>query len=97
MKERFVRLILWAMMEVAIVGSDMQAVIGTAFGIYMISSQIIPVWAGVLITLADGFTFLVLDNYGLERLEVEAGSISENLEMRIDRELIQNKFSIETK
>ena len=61
------------MMEVAIIGSDMQAVIGTAFGIYMISGQTVPVWAGVLITLADGVTFLVLDNYGLERLEVFFG------------------------
>ena len=72
----------------------MQAVIGTAFGIYMISGQIIPVWAGVLITLADGFTFLVLDNYGLEKLEVEARSISENLGVRIERELIQNQLFI---
>ena len=60
-------------MEVAIVGSDMQAVIGTAFAVYMISGQLIPVWVGVLATLADALTFLALDNYGLERLEVFFG------------------------
>ena len=29
----------------------------------------IPLWAGVLITVADTFTFLLLDRYGLRKLE----------------------------
>lgn len=29
----------------------------------------IPLWAGVLITIVDTFTFLALDRYGLRKLE----------------------------
>lgn len=33
------RLILWVMIEIAIIGSDMQEVIGTAIAIYILSNQ----------------------------------------------------------
>ena len=33
----------------------------------------IPLWAGVLITIADTFTFLALDRYGLRKLEAFFG------------------------
>jgi natural resistance-associated macrophage protein len=33
----------------------------------------IPLWAGVLITVADTFTFLFLDKYGLRKLEAFFG------------------------
>ena len=78
---------LWIMIEVAIVGSDMQEVIvinlyielfsigldialsyflcfkviGTAIAFYLLSNQAIPLWGGVLITIVDTFTFLLLD------------------------------------
>lgn len=64
------RTILWLMVEVAIIGSDMQEVIGTAIAIYLLSSKKIPLWAGTLITIVDTFTFLFLDKYGLRKLEV---------------------------
>lgn len=63
------RLIIWIMVEIAIIGSDMQEVIGTAIGIYLLSWHKIPIWAGVLITIFDTFTFLFLDKYGLRKLE----------------------------
>ena len=53
------------MVEIAIIGSDMQEVIGTATAFYLLSNTAIPLWAGVLITVADTFTFLFLDKYGL--------------------------------
>ena len=56
-------------MEIAIIGSDMQEVIGTAIAFYLLSNKSIPLWAGVLITVADTFTFLFLDKYGLRKLE----------------------------
>lgn len=33
----------------------------------------IPIWAGVLITVIDTFTFLFLDKYGLRKLELFFG------------------------
>ncbi len=57
------------LVEIAIIGSDMQEVIGTAIAFYLLSNKLIPLWAGVLITVADTFTFLFLDKYGLRKLE----------------------------
>jgi hypothetical protein len=64
------RILLWLMIEIAIIGSDMQEVIGTALAIYLLSNKVIPLWGGVLITIADTFTFLGLDKYGLRKLEL---------------------------
>nr|CAD7406071.1 unnamed protein product [Timema poppensis] len=63
------RLLLWIMVEIAIIGSDMQEVIGTATALLLLSNKVIPLWAGVLITVIDTFTFLALDKYGLRKLE----------------------------
>ncbi|XP_067125442.1 natural resistance-associated macrophage protein 2 isoform X1 [Centruroides vittatus] len=63
------RYLLWIMIEIAIIGSDMQEVIGTAIAFFLLSSGRIPLYAGVLITIADTFTFLLLDKYGLRKLE----------------------------
>ena len=64
------RIVLWLCTEVAIIGSDMQEVIGTAIALYLLSNRMIPLWGGVLITVADTFTFLGLDKYGLRKLEL---------------------------
>lgn len=63
------RIALWLMTELAIIGSDIQEVIGTSIAINILSSGRIPIWAGVLITAADTFTFLFLENYGIRKLE----------------------------
>ncbi|PSN49257.1 Protein Malvolio [Blattella germanica] len=63
------RIITWLMMEVAIIGSDMQEVIGTAIAIYILSNKIVPLWGGVLITISDTILFLFIDKYGLRKLE----------------------------
>ncbi|XP_043281269.1 protein Malvolio [Venturia canescens] len=63
------RILLWIMIEIAIIGSDMQEVIGTATAIYLLSNRVVPLWGGVLITIIDTFTFLFLDKYGLRKLE----------------------------
>ncbi|XP_015116733.1 protein Malvolio isoform X3 [Diachasma alloeum] len=67
------RLFLWLMIEIAIIGSDMQEVIGTAIALYLLSGGWILLWAGVLITIVDTFTFLFLDKYGLRKLELFFG------------------------
>lgn len=38
--KKFPRLVLWIMVEVAIIGSDMQEVIGTAIAIYLLSNKV---------------------------------------------------------
>uniref|UniRef100_A0A7N9ANN8 Natural resistance-associated macrophage protein 2-like n=1 Tax=Mastacembelus armatus TaxID=205130 RepID=A0A7N9ANN8_9TELE len=67
------RIILWLMVEVAIIGSDMQEVIGCAIAFSLLSSGRIPLWGGVLITIIDTFVFLFLDKYGLRKLEAFFG------------------------
>ncbi|XP_026294202.1 protein Malvolio isoform X1 [Frankliniella occidentalis] len=67
--QKLPRIFVWLMVEIAIIGSDMQEVIGTAIALYLLSNKLIPLWAGVLITAVDTFTFLLLDRYGLRKLE----------------------------
>uniref|UniRef100_A0A3B3RQL7 Solute carrier family 11 member 2 n=1 Tax=Paramormyrops kingsleyae TaxID=1676925 RepID=A0A3B3RQL7_9TELE len=67
------RIILWFMVELAIIGSDMQEVIGCAIAFNLLSAGRIPLWAGVLITIFDTFVFLFLDKYGLRKLEAFFG------------------------
>uniref|UniRef100_A0A2M4AAB7 Putative mn2+ and fe2+ transporter of the nramp family n=1 Tax=Anopheles triannulatus TaxID=58253 RepID=A0A2M4AAB7_9DIPT len=67
------RILLWLMVEVAIIGSDMQEVIGTAIAIYLLSYKRIPLYIGVLITVFDTLSFLFLDKYKLRRLELFFG------------------------
>ncbi len=70
---KFPRILLWLMMEIAIIGSDIQEVIGSAIAINLLSFNRIPIWAGCLITGIDTFTFLLLENAGLRKLEAFFG------------------------
>ena len=69
---RIPRIFLWGMTEIAIIGSDMQEVIGTAIAFYLLSNKLIPLWAGVLITIVDTFLFLFLDKF-VRKLELLFG------------------------
>ncbi|CAJ0600053.1 unnamed protein product [Cylicocyclus nassatus] len=66
---RVPRIILWIMVEVAIIASDMQEVIGTAISLYLLTDGYIPLYAGVLITMGDTLTFLFLERYGVRKFE----------------------------
>lgn len=63
------RFLLWVMAEVALIGSDIQEVIGSAIAIKILSHGVLPLWSGVLITALDCFLFLFLENYGVRKLE----------------------------
>ncbi|KAL3687421.1 hypothetical protein R1sor_013730 [Riccia sorocarpa] len=65
--------LLWIMTEVAIIGADIQEVIGSAIAFRILSNGLIPIWAGVLITAVDGFAFLMLENFGVRKLEALFG------------------------
>lgn len=49
----WVGLALWFMAEVALIGADIQEVIGSAIAIQILSNGHLPLWAGVLITASD--------------------------------------------
>lgn len=64
------------MTEIAIIGSDIQEVIGSAIAILLLSNGTIPLWAGVLITAINSFAVLMLERFGVRLLEaVFAGLI----------------------
>ncbi|KAL9273410.1 Metal transporter Nramp3-like protein [Drosera capensis] len=71
------RLVLWVMAETALVGADIQEVIGSAVAIRVLSNGVVPLWAGVLIMAVDWngfgewliFIFLLLENNGVRKLE----------------------------
>lgn len=46
-------ILLWIMAELALIGADIQEVIGSAIAIQILSRGLLPLWAGVLITAAD--------------------------------------------
>ncbi|KAJ7944485.1 Metal transporter [Quillaja saponaria] len=66
---KWARLVLWVMAELALIGADIQEVIGSAIAIKILSNGVIPLWAGVVITALDCFIFLFLENYGVRKLE----------------------------
>ena len=64
---RRLRLMVWVMIELAVIGSDIQEVLGSALALKILFG--LPLWAGVLITAADTFTFLFLHAFGVRKLE----------------------------
>jgi len=69
-RENFPRrtsLVVWFMTELAIIGSDIQEVLGSAIALNIILK--IPLWAGCIITAADTFTFLAIHLFGVRKLE----------------------------
>jgi len=61
------RYTLWIMTEFAIIGSDIQEVVGSATALYILFD--IPLWAGALITILDSFLFLFIHYFGVRKLE----------------------------
>ncbi|CAA2988723.1 metal transporter Nramp6-like [Olea europaea subsp. europaea] len=60
--------ILWILAEIAIVACDIPEVIGTAFALNMLFK--IPLWCGVLITGLSTLVLLLLQQYGVRKLEI---------------------------
>ncbi|GAB5368905.1 hypothetical protein AAMO2058_001359500 [Amorphochlora amoebiformis] len=64
---RPVAITLWIMTELAIIGSDIQEVVGSAIAFNLLLG--LPLWAGTLITGLDTFTFLGFHYFGIRKLE----------------------------
>lgn len=52
---KWVRLALWVMTEVALIGADIQEVIGSAIALRILSNGALPLWAGVILTALDWY------------------------------------------
>ena len=59
--------ILWILIEFAIIGSDLQEIIGSAIAFQILFN--FPLWVGCLITFVDTFTFLGIHFFGVRKLE----------------------------
>ncbi|KAG2430797.1 hypothetical protein HXX76_009773 [Chlamydomonas incerta] len=66
---RLPRLVLWVMAEIAIIGSDVQEVIGSAIALSLLSGGRLPLWAGVLCTAVVSFSLLFIERLGIRVLE----------------------------
>lgn len=55
------------MTELAIIGSDIQEVIGSASAIKILTGA--PLYVGALVTILDSFLFLFIHYYGVRKLE----------------------------
>merc|ERR1719150_1212759 len=65
------RLILWFLTELAIIGSDIQEVIGCSIGLQLLTG--LPLSLGVLVTAIAAFGFLFLERLGTRPLELFFG------------------------
>lgn len=68
---KYMQYVLWIMTEFAIVGSDIQEVVGSATALNILFG--VPLWAGALITIFDSFLFLFIHYYGVRKLEAFFG------------------------
>ena len=58
----------YVMMEIAVIGADIQEVVGSGIALKILFG--IPVWVGCLITGFDTFTFLIVQYAGIRYLEL---------------------------
>lgn len=64
---RAVNFFLWLLAEIAIAACDLAEVIGMAIGMQLLFG--IPLLTGVLITVADTFLLLILQRFGIRKME----------------------------
>lgn len=57
---KWARLLLWIMTELALIGADIQEVIGSAIAIKILSRGFLPLWSGVIITALDWYFLFLL-------------------------------------
>jgi natural resistance-associated macrophage protein len=55
------------MTELAIIGSDIQEVVGSAIALNILFG--IPIWGGAIITIFDSLLFLFIHYFGIRKLE----------------------------
>jgi natural resistance-associated macrophage protein 2 len=58
------RWVMWILIEVAIIGADIQETVGCALAILILSDGLIPLWAGCVIVSVSAFSLLMLEQTG---------------------------------
>ena len=66
---RWLNYFIYVQMEIAVIGADIQEVVGTGIAFNLLSSGRIPVWGGCLITSIDALSFLAIQRFGVRYLE----------------------------
>jgi len=66
---RWLNYVIYVNMEIAVIGSDIQEVVGTGVALYLLTNKAVPVWVGCIITAADTLTFLAVQYLGVRYLE----------------------------
>ena len=64
---RYVNYLLYVLAEIAIAACDLAEVLGMAIGIHLLFG--LPILAGVLITILDTFLLLILQRFGIRKME----------------------------
>ncbi|KAI9314771.1 natural resistance-associated macrophage protein-domain-containing protein [Dichotomocladium elegans] len=59
---------IWLFSQLAVIGSDIQEIIGTAIALRIIFHC--RLWLGVLITASDTFVFMFLQQFGVRKIEI---------------------------
>ena len=59
------------MTEIAIIGADIQEVLGSAIALRILFD--IPLWVGVIVTIIDTFIILIINIFGMRKLEILFG------------------------
>jgi natural resistance-associated macrophage protein len=97
----FMRVLLWGFTELAIIGSDIQEVVGCSIGLYILFG--IDLLWGVVVTAATAFGFLFLERLGTRPLELFFGALIAVLaatmawlfsEIKPDRQAIVDGFLV---
>jgi len=66
---RWLNYVVYANMEIAVIGSDIQEVVGSGIALNLLTQGWMPVWVGCIITGLDTFTFLAVHYLGIRYLE----------------------------
>jgi natural resistance-associated macrophage protein 2 len=90
---RPVSIILWLFTEIAIIGSDIQEIVGTAIAIKILFG--LPLWVGTMLTAMDTFTFMLLQNYGVRKLEAFFMTLIALMAVCFWIEMIQSEPNVE--
>jgi natural resistance-associated macrophage protein len=68
------RRVVWGTIQLAIVGSDTQCIVGASFAL-TIFFPALPLWVGVGLTGLGTFLLLLLEKYGVRKLEAVFGAL----------------------
>lgn len=67
--------LLWMLIEIAIIAADIQETVGCALAISMLTDGRVPLWAGCVLVSVTAFGLLLLERVGFRQLEALFGGL----------------------